>query len=366
MKDTYSVSEWAIIRRNELVDIPKELPIHSDFLRTLTQEAFECAFREIGQMFWQIYSDMAETPENFGMPLYRTGEYDYFSKQAREARTAPWNLFYFLLCLFSCGEWKEKRLAADTEEIRRINRVKKTASLLKALEDYGFIFSGIKNYQLSSGSSLEVEYPDDPNVVEVLFLLAQKVKNTQMKDVKNDFSHMNMFANGFIGWNYKLLAEDINTCTLAQGCDYVGDKMHSEADRKVICMMDRLLTGMGYTMKKGDFNEGPSVRYYRGKSKVYAYALNSDRGNLCLELRIRNAENCLEYLGQCPDRIAEMFRHNDSGCRNRINGTCRSGVDYRFEGQEKWHCGCCGAPFRLHPRKEDIPHYIKLMELGNG
>ena len=104
MKDTYSVSEWAIIRRNELVDIPKELPIHSDFLRTLTQEAFERAFREIGQMFWQIYSDMAEAPENFGMPLYRTGEYDYFSKQAREARTAPWNLFYFLLCLFSCGE----------------------------------------------------------------------------------------------------------------------------------------------------------------------------------------------------------------------------------------------------------------------
>lgn len=29
-----------------------------------------------------------------------------------------------------------------------------------------------------------------------------------------------------------------------------------------------------------------------------------------------------------------------------------------------WHCGCCGAPFRIHPTAEDIPHYIKLMELG--
>jgi len=35
-----------------------------------------------------------------------------------------------------------------------------------------------------------------------------------------------------------------------------------------------------------------------------------------------------------------------------------------FEQEEKWHCGCCGAPFRIHPVMEDIPHYLKLMELG--
>ncbi len=364
-KELYLVSEWALIRRNELVDIPDQLVIHADFLQTLTQEEFESAFREIGRMFWEMYSHMAETPEAFGLPLYKTGEYDYFSKQAREARSAPWNLFYFLLCLFACGDFRDNRFIADTAEIAEINRAKKTGSLLKALENDGFVFSGIKNDRLSSGSFLEVEYPDHPNIVTVLSLMAKKVRNTQMQDVKNSFSNMSLFSNGFIGWNYKMLAEDMHTCTLAAGCDYVADKMHSEADRAVILTMDRQLTGQGYTRKKGDSNEGPSIRYYRGASKVYAYALTSDRGNLYLELRIRNAANCLEYLDECPERIVEMFRYSDSGCQNRVNKTCKSGVKYLFEDQEKWHCGCCGAPFRLHPRVEDIAHYFRLMELGN-
>ena len=254
---------------------------------------------------------------------------------------------------------------ADTAEIGEINRVKKTGSLIKAMENYGFVFSGIKNYRLSSGSFMEVAYPDNPNIVAVLSLLAKKTRNTQLKDVKNYFSHMNTFGNGFIGWNYKMLSEDMHTCTLGKGCDYVADKMHSEADRDVIFIMDQLLTERGYARKKGDFNEGPSIRYYRNAAKVYAYALTSDRGHLYLELRIRNAENCLEFLRECPDRIADMFRHSDSGCQNRVQKTCRSGIKYMFEGQEKWHCGCCGAPFKLHPCKEDIGYYFKLMELGN-
>ncbi|MEZ3461676.1 MAG: hypothetical protein K1W23_05780 [Lachnospiraceae bacterium] len=45
-------------------------------------------------------------------------------------------------------------------------------------------------------------------------------------------------------------------------------------------------------------------------------------------------------------------------------GTCRSSVKHMFEQEEKWHCGCCGAPFRIHPVMEDIPHYLKLVELG--
>lgn len=31
MKDDYLVSKWALIRRNELVDIPDKLEIHPDF-----------------------------------------------------------------------------------------------------------------------------------------------------------------------------------------------------------------------------------------------------------------------------------------------------------------------------------------------
>lgn len=342
-----------------------KLEIHPDFLKLISHEEFENAFREIGGLFYQMYSDMAETPQRFGLPLYKADEYDYFSNQAREVRSAPWQPFYFLFCLFACGDFKENVFITDTLEVRKINKAKKTNLLLEALCDYGFVFNGIKKYQLSSGDYLEIDYPDNRNVLVVLSSVAKKVKNTQLKDVKNYYSNLTAFSNGFIGWNYKVAEEDLHTCSLAEGCDYVADKMHDAADKKVIAALDKILMECGAIRKKGDPNEGPSVRYFLRKSSVYDYALTSNMGKLYLELRIRNAQKSLEYLSECPERIAEMFRHSDAGCQNRINGTCRSGVKYVFEQEEKWHCGCCGAPFRIHPIVEDIPHYLKLVELGN-
>lgn len=365
MGDALLISKWALIRRNELVDIPDKLNIHPDFLQGISHQEFENTFRDIGGMFYQMYSDMADNPQRFGLPLYKEEEYDYFSNQAREVRSAPWQMFYFLFCLFACGNFKGNEFITDTAEVRKINKAKKTSILLEALCDYGFVFDGIKKYKLSSGDYLEIDYPDNRNVLTVLSVIAVKVKNTQLKDVKNYYSNRTAFSNGFIGWNYKVLAEGRYTCSLAEGGDYVADKMHDDADREAVAVLDKILMVYGAVRQKGDPNEGPSLRYFRGKSSVYDYALTSDMGKLYLELRIRNAQNCLEYVRKCPERIAEMFRHSDAGCLNRRNDTCRSGVKYVFEQEERWHCGCCGAPFRIHPVAEDIPYYLKLMELGN-
>ena len=384
MKDTFIVSQWAQVRRNELVDIPDNFAIHPDFLQSLTRQEFEEAFREIGTMFRQMYTDMAREPERFGLPLYKE-EYGYFTSQAREARKAPWYLGHFLLCIFACGEFSGDGASrgkpsedgasggdfwgaaflADTAEIRRLNQAKKTNILLKALHDYGFVFSGIKNYSLTSGSTLEIDYPDNRNLLQVLSLVAKKVRDTQLKDVKNVYSPDIAFGNAFIGWHYKILAEDLHICSLGEDSGYVADKMHAEADRETVLAMDKILMQQGYTRRRAAPNEGPSLRYYRGAAKTHAYALTSDKGQLYLELRIRNAQDCVPYLQEYPERIAEIFRHSDTGCKNRFSGACKCGVRYTFEGEEKWHCGCCGAPFQIRPVTEDIPHYLKLMEYGS-
>lgn len=138
------IGKWALIRRNELVDIPEKLEIHADFLQGISHEAFESTFREIGEMFYQIYSDMVETPQKFGLPLYKTDEYDYFSNQAREVRNASWQLFYFLFYLFVSGSFKQNIFVVDTAEVRKINKAKKTNVLLEALCDYGFVFGDVE------------------------------------------------------------------------------------------------------------------------------------------------------------------------------------------------------------------------------
>ena len=97
MSDVYLVTKWALIRRNELVDIPEKLEIHSDFLQRLSHEEFESAFRDIGEMFLQMYSDMADSPQRFGLPLYKIDEYDYFSSQARSKNRAVESVLFHVL-----------------------------------------------------------------------------------------------------------------------------------------------------------------------------------------------------------------------------------------------------------------------------
>lgn len=128
--------------------------------------------------------------------------------------------------------------------------------LLEALCDYGFVFDSIKKFQLSSGDELEIDYPDNRNVLEVLSAVAKKVKQTQLADVKNYYSNQTAFSNAFIGWNYKILAEDLHTCNLAEGCDYVADKMHNAADREVIAALDKILMDGGADRKKAILMRG--------------------------------------------------------------------------------------------------------------
>ncbi|WP_029502137.1 hypothetical protein [Lachnoclostridium phytofermentans] len=85
-----------------------------------------------------------------------------------------------------------------------------------------------------------------------------------------------------------------------------------------------------------------------------------------LGLRIRNIYKCMEYLQSCPDSVKRIFiDKSDSGCQRRKDGTCKHGVSYEMDGQIYWRCACCDPAIRFQqPKIEDIPHYIKLVELG--
>jgi len=114
----------------------------------------------------------------------------------------------------------------------------------------------------------------------------------------------------------------------------------------------------------GDIKESPErfgMPLY--KTEEYNWLL-SWKTHLLLYLRIRNVSKCLEYIEQCPDSVKQIFLHGDSGCENRVKGTCKYGQEYTIDGTTYWRCGCCNAPFYFQPVKEDIPHYIKLVELG--
>lgn len=359
MSERKLIEKWAQIRGNELVDIPEKYEIHKDYLHEISEQNFRKAFEEIGTLFSNIYIDQAEHPEDYGIPLYRETEHSYFSKEAREVRSSPWKFFYFLLYLFATGKENDKKMEVFLEEVKqeyRFYRSKDASKYLNICQKNGF--DVIEEY-----GQLLIQYPQNPDVIIVLSEIAKKVKHAQLLDVTNCMSNEVAYKNGFIGWNYQILAEDKYTCTIGNDTRYLVNKMHIARDKQVIEALNQIFLDVGYSMKIGDSNEGPSLRYMK-KSSTYDYALSSLEGKLFLELRIRKPEKCLNLLKDSSEEIVEMFRQTEEGCQNRLNGNCKCGVQYEFESEVKWHCGCCRAPFKIHPVEKDISYYLKLVESG--
>jgi len=355
MENIYWIEEWAKIRQDEVVCLVPEFEIHECFLKNISKEDFEAAFREIWNIYINIYGDIVKIPEAFGMPLYKVEDFNSFTAQARESRSAAYRPFILLYNLLISGDFQRDVFIVDIANFKSINKVKNVHILFEKLSDYGFFFEGLKNYKVTS-QSISILYLDNENVLPVLKLMADKAHITNRLD-------------DFLCCHYKLFKDDMNTVSYGYGADVVADKMHTKEEQDFVYAMDAKLKEMGYFSQIKSWNEGPGYAYYDKESVMkangpYHYWMLSWKTKLVLYLRIRNATKCLEYLKQCPDTVKQIFLRGDSGCKNRLNGTCQFGQEYTINGTTYWRCGCCNAPFYFNPIKDDIPHYIKLVELG--
>lgn len=355
MKNIYWIQEWAKVRQAEVVQLPDSLEIHEGFLRHMSKEDFDSAFKEVWNMFTNIYGDIAEAPETFGMPMHRKEEYLYSTKEAREARSAAYRPIKLLYYLLIASELSTDNIIVEVSKFKAINDVKKLPIIFERLSDYGFYFEGLKDYKIT-GESISMEYPDNTQVLIVLKLLADKVNKTNR-------------VNDFLACHYKLLQDDMNTVNYGQGVDIVGDKMHTKEEKNFIYALDNTLREMGYFAGLRESNEGPGYAYYTKESEVkkkgpYHYLMSSNRTKLILYLRIRSVSKCIDYLKECPESVKQIFLWSDNACPNRAKGTCIHGQEYEVEGKTYWRCGCCNAHFPFSPIISDIPHYIKLVSLG--
>lgn len=355
MQNIYWIQEWAKVRQDEVVRLPENLDVHECFLKLISKADFDAAFREAWELYNSIYADIAKQPEAFGMPLFRSEDYGDFTTQARDSRSAAYRPLHLLYNLLITGDFEDGVFMTATDKFKAMNKVKNVPVLLERLGDYGFFFEGLKNFKPSDQGIL-MYYPDNANVITVLKLMADKARLTNR-------------LNDFFSCHYRLFQDDMNTVNYGHGADVVADKMHTKEEQEFVYEMDATLREMGYFSQPKAWNEGPGYAYYDKESAMkangpYHYWMLSWKTKLVLYLRIRNASKCLAYLNQCPDTVKRIFLSGDSGCSKRLNGSCQFGQEYTVDENTYWKCGCCNAPFYFSPIREDIPHYIKLVELG--
>lgn len=359
----YWIYDWAKLRQDEVIRIPQEYIIHSDFtVRADKNEIIE-AFAQINLFFSNMYGDIAEHPEQFGMPLHQKDKYRFFSQQWRDSGQAPYRPAMLLYNLFICGDIFDQAVVVSLTKLKSINKVKQSHCIFSKLTEYGFVFEGLKNNKLFENDII-ISYPDNTVLLLLLKALADKAHNTNRLD-------------DFFCCHFRLLQDNMNTANYGQGADDVADRIHTEAEKEFVYKMDEALLDKGMFRKLYGGYEGHGFAYYDSENVMkkkgpYLFRLVSrspdivdsihETEKMLLMVRIRNVSNCLEYLATCPDSVKEVFRYNDPGCANR---PCNKGIAYEFEGKNYWRCGCCAPAFRFKPNVEDIPHYIKLVDLGS-
>ena len=356
---SYIINKWARVRRGELAVTPETIEVHPDFLYILSRVDFDAAFRKVGSMFYQIMTDISETPERFGMPLCDEVTTRYGAPEAQESRYAAWRPMKLIYTLFTHGDLAGRGFAVDIPAFKKANRIKNPHLLFKVLSDYGFVFSGLINYKITPKSiELTIDYPDNPNVIIVLARVAGKAAKANAEEL-------------FYRWSFRLLSEPFGSFSYTDPFYAVYDKARTPEEKTFVNAFHTAMRERGYYWQGGGGNEGPGIRYYDKESVMkrkgpYLFQLWDNKGELQLYMRVRNADKCIShYKGiAMPDEIAEMFRHSDPGCGNHAKGTCDMGIEYVFEGEKRWHCGCCSTLFWLRPKAESISHYIKMFEIG--
>ena len=386
----YYVSQWALLRKSELIELPEDFDIHPDYLQVLSKEKIISVVKSIRQLFKNVFQDIADSPERFKLPLIEIIAEERTKMGAPPAKAlsskwAPYRFFDVLINILISGHIENGLLIVKNPE--KIIEANKTEKMIKAVdhklqnidalysqfERYSLFLEGLKNFKFTKDTvQVTLNYPDDTDFLIVLKWMADK-------------AHKFGRRCDFMLCQYRLLQDGIDSINYGLGADYIADRLHTKDEQDFIYKLDTALRENGYITHI----DGAGYTTETGYDSLYYYENEQDKGNLDksnfrlraernlnLRIRVKNIQNGLEHIKQCSDELRRFFIPGDNGCGNRINceekfrkgkGTMfGGGQEYIIDGTKYWKCGCHGGKFiTLQPRIEDIVDYIKLTKLCN-
>lgn len=357
----YWIERWSQLRKKELISYPNQFPIHDAYKAMCTQEELKSGFAELHEIFVHCYEDILNDPVGMLLPIYDMNEYRYFSKEARMSREESFKYAKVLYVLGYSGELKQNgELCIQADKLKehcKALKITNIGAFLNILGNYGIVTEGLINGKIKNNTDIIISYPDNKNVISVLYILAVKSNNTgHFKD--------------FCRLNYRLFENDWSTMEY-DGIEVVSDLFHSEQDRTAARLMHEELIKRNYCYNFQDWNEEPQIRYYkkesdRNRNTNADFWITSMDTKFILYFRIKNMDNVIEYIKGCPESVIDNFSVSDNGCANRISGTCSSGISYQLNGKTIWRCGCCNPNFQVTPSVRDYLYYINAVDMAGN
>jgi len=341
------------------------IPVPQDYpLREGLTEDFPKHFAKLCELVREMYLDMAERPESYGLKLIDIAATDRNAIQA--ARNTLHRLFDTLLRLCQCGVLENHLLTVSAERFKTAckkgqgagsNPIPKYELILSRLTDFGFMFSDFTVKPFAKAvETFMVEYPDDPEMIDTVKTYCDcrdKSKSDAAKGSGNNFHH------NFYICDYKITA-DWNVLPNQQ---WIRDEIRSKG-------YDDSIADFYVKLYEYSLNY-PEIVYdgeYKYKKKRIARGLFEGLGRENLSLILKNMDHYITEIEAMPDSVKEPFTRNSCnhcGFQGATDEYCKFRRKWTLEGVP--HDACAFYGFRFDDFDlARVPDYWRLLELEYG
>ena len=362
MEYKYHCQYQAIAFADSVIAVPKNYPLQYGI-----DENYPNHFAHFSALMKEMYTDMANSPQAYGLTLICMEETD--RNLIRKAQNTIHRLADTLSRLSQCGEMQEeKRLivsaAAFKEKIKKAQgavsaSVPKYELILSRMADFGFVISDFQGKPFDKNIDFfSVEYPDYPEMIGTMktyFDCWDKLKNdrSSVKIWPDEFHHH------YYRFDYKVTADREKVSArqwIADESEYRGysDKVK-----------DFFIAFYEYSQRyigvkfNGDYNY---------KSKRIARDLQIGLHKSALSLILKNIDAYISEIEAMSESIKAPFTKsscNHCGFQGATEEFCKFRRNWTFDGVSHDACAFFGFQFDDFDLAR-VSDYWRLLEMEYG
>lgn len=343
-----------------IIPVPMDYPLPEGL-----EEDFRIHFTKLCELAKEIYMDMAEKPEEYGVALLDINENE--RNIVRDSYRTIHRFVDVVNALFLSGKADKHILTVDTAKFKvNVKKVPRYGLILSKLMEFGFDISQFNGKTIDNKSqAFEVEYTDNPYIIDTLEIYCQnwldinKYRTTgKSKNVNSPIKiSPEEYAHHFYRFDYKITA-DLSKIPMAKWVEDEAAYLCLEKDQKqfYIEFYNRSLKYPDLSFD-GDY-------YFKWKRIARVYP-NED---IILILKLNNMDNYSQFMKDLPAHLQEVFNRNYCtvcGFQGATKEFCKFRIHWNLDNKE--YAGCAYLCFNfLNPVIDDLDIYFALLEYEYG
>lgn len=353
MEHLYHVQHEVTAYYHHIPHVPDDFPVHPECLGRVEPGEFRGAFRELAELMGQLYRDMEEHPESYGVPLIDIREINENKEDGNLAK-ASWRsvkrLGDVVLAIGSLGVPEADGLRVPIAPYKAaLKKMVKSSLILDRLIDFGFVIEEYDGAKFRKDAAFfRLSYPDNPLLPAVLKSYALSAPFHE--DDPHEFYY----------FDYKRVADRGRLPAHAAAHDLAA-LLDEDHGRLLALLHGHFTDKLGFSARYKD----DTLEYYRKKKRIARFLIDFHTGDVKVILKLKDMDAYRSAIESLPPELRSRFEKGNCrfcGFQQSTPDWCKFRLHWTLDGKRQ--AGCNFDSFNFdNPGSGSAEPFIRLMEL---